>query len=66
VLRTQLIENTDSVPLQRTLSSRKLGREVSFEYKANLFIGYMSSKSQWALSHGRPGSPPLSSESKQG
>ncbi|XP_027911637.1 QWRF motif-containing protein 3-like [Vigna unguiculata] len=93
-------ENTslDSVPLQRTLSSRKLGREVSSKYmaacgrrgeasdsdplsfddswmmkkyitqkavkKANSLIGYMSSKSQWALSPGRSGSPPLSFESK--
>ncbi|WVY91358.1 hypothetical protein V8G54_036872 [Vigna mungo] len=79
-------ENTrlDSVPLERKLSSRKLGREVSSKYmaacgrrgeasdsdplsfddswmmkknmtqnavkKANSFIGYTSSKSQWALS----------------
>ncbi|KAG2397243.1 QWRF motif-containing protein [Vigna angularis] len=93
-------ENTslDSVPLERTLSSRKLGREVSSKYmaacgrrgeasdsdplsfddswmmkknitqkavkKANSLIGYMSSKSQWALSPGRSGSPPLSLESK--
>ncbi|WVZ03179.1 hypothetical protein V8G54_023985 [Vigna mungo] len=88
----------DSVPLERTFSSRKLGREVSSKYmaecgrrgeasdsdplsfddswmmkknmtqkavkKANSFIGYMSSKSQWALSPGRSGSPPLSFESK--
>ncbi|KAG5020949.1 hypothetical protein JHK87_016804 [Glycine soja] len=89
----------DSVSLQRTFSSRKLGREVSSKYmmttsgrkgeasdsdplssddswmmkkfitqkamkRANSLIGYMSSKSQWALSPGRSGSPPLSLESK--
>ncbi|RDX63281.1 QWRF motif-containing protein 3, partial [Mucuna pruriens] len=32
--------------------------------RANSLIGYMSSKSQWALSPGRSGSPPLSLESK--
>ncbi|CAJ1978979.1 unnamed protein product [Sphenostylis stenocarpa] len=95
-------ENTslDSVSLQRTFSSRKLGRDVPSKYmavcgsgrrgeasdsdplscddswmmkkfmtqktgkKANSLIGYMSSKSQWALSPGRSGSPPLSLESK--
>ncbi|KHN22900.1 hypothetical protein glysoja_020830 [Glycine soja] len=88
----------DSVSLQRTFCSRKLGREVSSKYKAtsgrkgeasdsdplssddswmmkkfmtqktvkraNSLIGYMSSKSQWALSPGRSGSPSLSLESK--
>jgi len=93
-------ENTslDSVPLQRTFSLRKLGREVSSKYmaacgrrgeasdseplsfddswmmkklmtpkavkRANSLIGYMSSKSQWALSPGRSGSSPVSFESK--
>ena len=32
--------------------------------RANSLIGYMSSKSQWALSPGRSGSPSLSLESK--
>ncbi|ESW04631.1 hypothetical protein PHAVU_011G112000 [Phaseolus vulgaris] len=32
--------------------------------KANSLIGYMSSKSQWALSPGRSGSPPFSFENK--
>ncbi|KAK7404960.1 hypothetical protein VNO78_06049 [Psophocarpus tetragonolobus] len=87
----------DSIALQRTTSSRKLGREVPSKYmtsgrrgedsdsdplsfddswmikkiitqkatkRANSFMGFMSSKSQWALSPGRSGSPPLSLESK--
>ncbi|KAK7312773.1 hypothetical protein VNO77_36895 [Canavalia gladiata] len=33
--------------------------------RANSLIGYMSSKTQWALSPGRSGSPPLCLESKE-
>ncbi|TKY66897.1 QWRF motif-containing protein 3 [Spatholobus suberectus] len=51
------LSSDDSWMLRKFMTQKAMRR-------ANSLIGYMSSKSQWALSPGRSGSPPLSLESK--
>lgn len=59
-------EASDSDPLSCDDSWMIMNKSITPKEvkKTNSFIGYMSSKSQWALSPGRSGSPPLSLESK--
>ncbi|XP_020215201.1 QWRF motif-containing protein 3 [Cajanus cajan] len=60
-------EASDSDPHSSDDSSWMMNKFITQKAmkKANSLIGYMSSKSQWALSPGRSGSPPLSLESKE-
>ncbi|XP_027348201.1 QWRF motif-containing protein 3-like [Abrus precatorius] len=57
------ISNSKPLSSDESWVMKKLISEKAMK-KANSLIGYMSSKSQWALSPGRSGSPPMSLESK--